>query len=96
MNGKPRYTIDTMGVGAPIAEGRRVSKEACLATLYPKLAREWHKAKNGELTPQKVTPKSVKKVWWRCRKGHEWEARIVGRTKNDKGCPICLSRRSNP
>ena len=79
------------GSGCPYCRRKKVSKEACLATLYPKLAREWHQAKNGELTPQKVTPKSVKKVWWRCRKGHEWEARIADRVKNDKGCPICLS-----
>jgi Probable Zinc-ribbon domain len=77
------------GSGCPYCDGRLVSKEACLATLYPKLAREWHQAKNEELAPQMVSPKNIKKVWWRCREGHEWEAKIVDRVKKDKGCPIC-------
>ncbi len=35
-----------------------------LATLYPKLAKEWHPSKNGDLTPESVLPNSNKKVWW--------------------------------
>lgn len=77
------------GSGCPYCNGCRVSRETCLVTLYPKLAQEWHKPRNGELTPRMVSPKNNKKVWWICRKGHEWEARIISRTKNHKGCPIC-------
>jgi hypothetical protein len=32
--------------------------------------------KNGDLTPEDVTPGSHKKVWWVCEKGHEWQARM--------------------
>jgi len=44
-------------------------------TLYvsnPMLAREWHPTLNGNLTPKDVMPNSGKKIWWRCKKGHEW------------------------
>ena len=47
-----------------------------LHTINPQLATEWHPTKNSKLTPDKVTPGSGKKVWWQCKKGHEWEAAI--------------------
>lgn len=61
-----------------------------LAVRYPKLAKEWHPTKNGELSPYDVTYGSQKKVWWTCTKGHEWEARIFSRSKGS-GCPDCFS-----
>ncbi|MFR8347583.1 MAG: zinc-ribbon domain-containing protein, partial [Mediterraneibacter gnavus] len=32
---------------------------------------------------------SHKKVIWRCKKGHEWEAVVKSRTINKTGCPYC-------
>ena len=63
-----------------------------LKTVNPVLAEEWNYEKNGGLTPEDVTSGSGKKVWWRCNKGHEWQATIVHRN-NGKGCPICDSER---
>jgi hypothetical protein len=40
------------------------------------------------LLPKDVTPRSSKKVWWICGKGHEWEAIIYNRVKG-RGCPYC-------
>lgn len=57
-----------------------------LNTTDPLVAAEWHPTKNI-LTPQSVTRKSAKVVWWLCDKGHEWEARIFSRHIN--GCPVC-------
>ncbi len=76
------------GMGCPFCAGRKPSPGHCLATMNPRLAREWHPYKNGELTPDKVTPGSGKKVWWRCKRGHEWQATVVGR-QNGTGCLIC-------
>ena len=36
---------------------------------------------------------SNKKVWWKCSKGHEWEAVISSRTGSDRGCPICANQK---
>lgn len=62
-----------------------------LATLDPILLSEWHPTKNGELTPDKVTIGSNRKVWWLGACGHEWEAVINGRAKEGRryGCPKC-------
>lgn len=33
--------------------------------------------------------KSNKKVWWKCKNGHEWQAIISNRTNKNQGCPFC-------
>lgn len=76
----------------PYCVGKRVSRDKCLAVKNPKLAKEWHPSKNGDLTPQNVTPGSGKNVWWQCEKGHEWKGIIGNRTKG-KGCPYCSNQK---
>ena len=36
-----------------------------------------------------VTEGSAKKVWWKCEKGHEWQATISNRSKGYGKCRIC-------
>ena len=81
------------GPDCPYCRGKKASKDNCLKTLYPEIAKEWHPKKNNGLTPQSVTPKSNKEVWWKCRDGHEWKARIKGRVNQNKDCPICSSKK---
>ena len=52
------------------------------------LINQWNYKRNGNLTPEKVTNNSGKKVWWICDKGHEWLAGINDRQRGD-GCPYC-------
>ena len=59
----------------------------------PALAKEWHPTKNNDLLPKHCTPKSSKKVWWVCQKGHEWKASIAGRNSDGRGCPYCSGRK---
>ncbi len=84
------------GKGCPICLGRIVVKSNCLATVNPDLAKEWHPTKNGDLTPFEVTPRSGKKVWWKCDKGddHEWETTVLSRNSGS-GCPYCSGRFSD-
>ena len=72
---------------------RKPPKGKSLAELNPKLAKQWHTSKNGELTPYDVSDSSYKKVWWRCEKGedHEWEAHVYHRNKG-VGCSVCAGR----
>jgi hypothetical protein len=72
----------------PYCSGRYASLENNLAIKNPELAKEWHPTKNGKLTPNNVTPKTHKKIWWICSKGHEWQARPA-RKNNGIGCPYC-------
>lgn len=61
-----------------------------LATTNPELSKEWNYAKNI-LTPSDVIAGSEIKVWWKCSKGHEWEALISSRNHGN-GCPICCNQ----
>ena len=81
------------GSGCPYCSGRKVFEGYNdLQTVDPTLAKEWNYEKNNGLTPTNVTPSSNKKVWWKCSKGHEWQATINSR--NDGcGCPVCSSER---
>ena len=79
--------------GCPYCSGKRAIKgETDLETLNPELAREWHHTKNGKLKPCELTEKSGKRVWWRCKNGHEWRAMVYSRSIGC-GCPEC--RRSD-
>lgn len=85
------------GCGCPVCANREVhAKENDLATKYPQLLSQWHPVKNHMLTPDAVTPGSSRKVWWRCEKGHEWQATIVSRTSGGTGCPVCSGKKVLP
>lgn len=65
-----------------------IERHGSLFDNYPELVKEWHSTKNGNLKPENVTIGSPRKVWWKCKNGHEWESKIAERTKG-KGCPYC-------
>ena len=84
----------TTGCGCPICTNREIhpSKNG-LAAQYPQLAAQWHPTKNGAITPDVVAPGSTRKVWWICKKGHEWQASIASRTSSGSGCPVCAGKK---
>ena len=76
------------GENCPICSGARVIEGINdLATLKPELAQEW--SEKNEIKPTEVSVGSHKKVIWKCRLGHEWEASVKSRTVNGTGCPYC-------
>lgn len=80
------------GKGCPYCSHHKICEETSLAGLYPELIKEWHPDKNGDLDPKKLASKSHEKVWWVCKKGHEWQAMISDRTDGTR-CPYCMNRR---
>ena len=77
------------GTECPYCAGNKVLKGFNdLQTVNPTLSLEWNYDKNGELTPEDITANNNKKVWWKCQKGHEWQATIYNRNKGT-GCPVC-------
>lgn len=64
----------------------------CIKNKKKNLLDEWNYNRNGDLIPEAVTYGSEKKVWWKCLKGHEWEAGINSRTRFNVGCPYCSGR----
>ena len=74
------------GEKCPICSGARVVEGINdLATLKPELARQW--SKKNKLKPTQVSLGSHKKVIWKCKHGHEWEASVKSRAVNGTGCP---------
>lgn len=83
--------------GCPVCASKKtVPGENDLASVFPLLAEQWNREKNGELTPQQVTPYANRKVWWRCERGHDYLAAVSSRTTNRTGCPYCSGRRVLP
>ncbi len=62
-----------------------------LATVRPDLLKEWDYEKNADLKPDETNAYSGKSVWWKCKEGHEWKAKIKYRTAG-RGCRVCLNQ----
>ena len=71
----------------PMCTNQSVSNEYNLFTTNPELCKEWDYGKNQK-HPKEYMPNSSKKVWWKCKYNHKWEAEISNRN-NGTGCPKC-------
>jgi len=79
------------GTGCPYCCNQRtLTGYNDLATLNPILAKEWNYEKNGNLKPTDITAKSNRRVWWKCKNGHEWEN--SPNQRNNRGCPYCSNQ----
>jgi hypothetical protein len=62
-----------------------------LGTIAPELVSEWDVSKNT-IPYIELGIYSSYKAWWKCNKGHEWEAHVIERTTRHKtGCPECAA-----
>ena len=62
-----------------------------ISQTHKELMKEWDYKKNNKLglDPKKLTKGSGKKAYWKCKRGHKWEAKISNRCYNHRGCPYC-------
>ena len=86
------------GQGCPWCAKSFVSRLCnCFSLLktYPDIAKEWHPTKNKDLENKGVTSDTISGrggshiIWWLCPKGHEWNARIFDRTREDSRKLTC-------
>jgi hypothetical protein len=79
--------------GCPYCYGKNTLVPAVndLLTVNPELASEWDFEKNAGLRPENVAVNTRIKVWWRCEKGHSWQAQVSNRNYGT-GCPYCSNR----
>lgn len=88
----------SMESGCPICANLRVEKGFndletwCKNNGREELIKEWDYERN-DYTPNLVVPQSHKKVYWKCKLGHTWEAIIKDRVIRKDGCPECSKRR---
>ncbi len=84
----------TRGNGCPICSGNQVlAGYNDLATTNPELIKEWDYDKNN-INPNAISKGCNKKVWWKCKFGHSWEAAVNSRTNMESGCPYCSNRKA--
>ena len=87
------YMRTGKGTGCPYCAGKPLpSSSYSLAIGYPDLVAEWHPTKNHGLMPTDVSPRTHRKAWWKCAKGHEWLTEIKLRSEG-AGCPVCTNRK---
>ena len=80
------------GRGCPYCAGTLpIVGETDLATIHPELLPEWDYDKNDSKLPEQYTACSNKKVWWKCKDGHSWQAVISDRHLGHR-CPYCTGR----
>ena len=74
---------------------RQTLYEFCCRNNKDLLLLQWDTEKNAPDTPQTVSYGSQRKIWWRCEKGHTWQAPVYSRT-GGAGCPYCTGRKVLP
>lgn len=80
------------GDSCPVCSNRKIQVGYNdLATIHSQLALEWDYEKNKPLLPTMVSTGSDRKVWWKCKEGHEWPAPVRRRSQGI-GCPYCAGK----
>lgn len=85
----PPYALTISNSRCPCCAGKKVIPgETDLVTRYPDVVKRWDREKN-DIDPTQVLPATKKKFWWRCEKGHSWQAAAYSVTLLNSGCPYC-------
>ena len=79
----------------PFCSNQKAGYENTLGEKFPDLVKEWDVQKNT-IKPNEVVPGSHKKVWWKCSKGHSWQAAVKKRAISKTNCPKCNAQTSAP
>lgn len=77
------------GSGCPACAGQVPTSTNNLSVTHQELAREY--SERNVLPVDQVIAGTNKKLWWRCAKGHEWQATGNDRVRG-RGCPICSNQ----
>lgn len=86
--------VRSKGSGCPYCAGQKVLPGFNdLETLYPDVAAQWDREKNGPLSPRDVSTGSKIRIWWRCELRHSYRATVSSRTQRKTGCPYCAGRK---
>jgi len=69
-------------------------KSNSVSQVFPELLTEWDYEKNEGILPEAYSSRTNTKVWWKCSKGHSWQAAINTRGVRKLGCPYCAGQRT--
>jgi hypothetical protein len=83
----------TSNSGCPFCAGTAVTTgENDFETIFPELAKTWHSTKNGALTPDTISSRSERLVWWVCGNGHDFQ-NTPARRALGLGCSYCSNQK---
>ena len=78
------------GQGCAVCANRQVVQGVNdLFTTHPHLVDELAPGRNDEGIKFTVPAGTPRKLWWKCKKGHEWRASVSARALSNQGCPYC-------
>jgi very-short-patch-repair endonuclease len=75
------------GTGCPFCSGNEIEESESIF-CNKVIMSIWNFEKNNSINPKKLSKNSNKKVWWKCKKNHEWES-IIANISKGSGCPFC-------
>jgi Transposase and inactivated derivatives len=67
------------------------SRAKATASKNASLAEEWDYERNSGLTPRDILLRSMRSVWWVCKRGHHWKTKVQARVQGT-GCPCCKGK----
>lgn len=85
----PRNAVRPRGY-ADEAMTKRLS--ISLTAAAPELVGQFHESLNGQVSFDQLSPGMHMKVWWKCERGHVWEAAVYSQVAGI-GCPFCGQRK---
>jgi len=88
-----RSVINTRvkGSGCPVCDEKVIGKGINdLATTDPDILAEWDYERNYSISPERISRNSLRVVWWKCKRGHRWRAKISDRVLDHEPCHLCV------
>ena len=72
-----------------------MEKENCISKTNPEVLQEWNYEKNDKLgiTPDNISSGSALKIWWKCEKGHNYQAIVSNKVNQQTKCPYCANKK---
>ena len=86
-------SFSNMNARCPYCDGKKVHILDSLGTLYPQVLDIW--SDKNEKTPYEYTPKSTRKVYWKCTdsKHKDYHRSIHSSNNYEFRCPECIQER---
>lgn len=86
------YGRAILGYGCPYCSNQKTLPGFNdLGTTHPDLLQDWDYQKNT-LKPSEVTARTNRKAWWKCIRGHSYQAAIAKKAAG-QGCPYCSNKK---
>lgn len=63
--------------------------------MNPEIEKYWDYQKNKNIQPCKITPHSIKSVYWKCLNGHSFKARVSEFLSKKDKCSYCCNKKTD-